>query len=236
MGLVVPLCAAQGEVSAENEKLLGQFAAVFEDVVAALTDVQTKAEADVVASRVAVDFILLQRLNREVLHIDTKVVRPAFAREFAERCTRAQSQVKEAAGRLAGVRCFGSKALEAALTLATLVSGQLSDEAAILAGRELVVNHLEVSSRLLREVKDFESAEKVAPMLKVALECGRVLNEFRLSYESRGQSLMKEPDFEERVRRFREDLARSMEQLQIEGFYDSVMLREVLQAESPLVE
>lgn len=218
------------ETAANNEKLLGQFAAAFEDAVVALSSVQSKSEADVVASRVAVDFILLQKLNREVLRINTNAVSPAFAREFAERCTKAQQQVKAAAERLSTVRCFGSKALESALTLASLVSGKLDDAVAIQACRELVLNNLELSNRLLKEVKDYDSAEKIAPMLKVSLSCGRMISEFRSGLESREGILPPEPDFEQRLQRFREESAKYLELLQIDGFYDCVALRDVLQA------
>lgn len=198
--------------------------------MAALSSVQSKVEADVVASRVAVDFILLQRLNREVLRINTNAVTPAFAREFTERCTKAQQQVQTAVERLSAVHCFESKALESALTLASLVSGKLEDSVALQACRELVLSNLELSNRLLKEVKDYESAEKVAPMLKVALSCGRVINEFRGGLESRHQVPPCEADFEQRLQRFREESAKCLELLQIEGFYDSVSLRHVLQA------
>lgn len=228
--LCSPVGAAGEEASAENEKILGQFASAFEDAVTALSSVQSKTEADVVASRVAVDFILLQRLNREVLRINTNAVSPSFAREFAERCTKAQQQVQSAVERLSSVRCFESKALESALTLASLVSGKLEDHVALQACRELVLSNFELSNRLLKEVRDYDSAEKVAPMLKVVLSCGRVINEFRGGLESREQVHPPEPDFEHRLQRFREESAQYLERLQLEGFYDNLALREVLQA------
>lgn len=230
--LCVQAWAAGEEASAENEKLLGQFASAFEDAVTALSSVQSKTEADVVASRVAVDFILLQRLNREVLRINPNAVSPSFAREFTERSTKAQQQVQAAAERLSSVRCFESKALEAALSFASLVSGQLEDHAALQACRELVLNNLELSNRLLKEIRDYDSAEKIAPMLKVVLSCGRIINEFRGGLESRGQALPPEHDFDRRLQRFREESAKNLERLQLEGFFDNRALREVLQADS----
>ncbi len=201
----------------------------FEDVAEALATVQDLQDADLIASRVAVDFLMLRPLHDEMKNLNKNAqVRPEFAQQFFARCADARKQALSAIAALNKTSCYASSALPAAISLAGLMADSLPADKAAIAAIELKINNMEKMADLLTAITDEASAAVVAPLVELAHARGRILDDFAAEYEDAPI-----PDdlalyFARRVEDYHVDLANQVARIQAEQFFGNVKLAELL--------
>ncbi len=216
------------------EQKLDNLALAFEDVAEALAMVQDLQDADLIASRVAVDFIMLRPLHAEIKALKhNPQVRPEMAQRFFSRCAAARKQALAIIAELNKTACHGSAALPAAISLAGLMDGSLSAEKAAVAAMELKINNMERMVDLLVEVNDAASAAAVAPMMEYANVLGNVLSDFADEYESTPLPEESALYFARRVEDYHVDLANVVSRIQSADFYGNEPLRALLSSPEP---
>lgn len=215
----------------EHERRLDDLAATFEDVAAALSAVEDMTDADLVASRVAVDFLLLRDINAalEAVSRGGEAVGPDFARSFETRCATARQAVQEAMERLRNSRCYESDALPAALSLASLMNDPPEGSQLREAGLELVANNLEMLLLLLDEVKDTDTADQVALLVMTSLAYDAELTRFAQEQEQHALEQEKADYLMRRIEGARLDFLELLTLLTEKNFFDSSLLKEALE-------
>lgn len=184
-----------------NELNLDRLISVYEDLAAALSGVEDSTDADLVASRVAADFLLLRGMGQVIS--GGEEVSTDTMRSFRLRNEHARSAVSNATARLRENNCYGSAALPAALSLSVLISGKTPSGAdAESAVQELVANNREMMSMLLDEAVDKESAAQVAGLINTSLRCEAALSAYaeevgtaHLDEEQRSHYARRQNDF-----------------------------------------
>lgn len=223
--LVAPAIMAE-PVSPEDEQKLDQLASAYEDLATALSGVGDMTDADLVAARVAVDFLLLRDLNAALAGVGKDEMRPDFSKSFMTRCSEAGRTAEAAMERLRRNSCFESDALPAALSLASLMKGPLKKSPALAtAAMELLVNNKEMVILMLDEAVDAESSVQVAALVQAALAYGEVLSSF---VEETGEDLLEveqKQDFGQRIENFNIDFAEHKARLSADGYYGCAELR-----------
>lgn len=229
-------CAAQEQapLSAEEQKLEA-LAAAFEDVAEALLTVQDVNDADLVASRVAVDFLMLRNLHAEMMAMQSHAdVRADYAKDFARRCAEARKSAVATIAALQQQDFHGSVSLPAATSLAALMKAPLPPRKAAIAAWELKLNNMEMIVLLLDEVSDHESAETVAALVEYALACGEILESFATECESYPLDEETAIYYGRRVEDYHVDFGRLAIALKECNYYDSERLRRVFVPTDPL--
>lgn len=223
---VAPVASAGAAASAEpvmqlscRERHLDQFASTYDDLAAALASVSDREEADFVASRVALDFILLHRLDRRLKDEQGEQIRDCMIARFVNRCDQSRQAVCVAMERLKLEDCFGSSALEAALELSHLQDGRLSLARARELGRRLHLNSAESELRLLRRVNDRDSAQTIAPLLHCVRSCGRSVDEYLTEYAGAAAESCAADEVAERLEAVQEEMGRVLQELRQRGYY-----------------
>lgn len=230
-----PCAAAQEpQTLSAAEQRLETLATAFEDVAEALLTVQDVNDADFIASRVAVDFLMLRPLHAEMLAMQNHAdVRPEYAKTFTARCAQARKSAIASITTLQQSDFHGSASLPAATSLAALMKGPLPPDKAAHAAWELKLNNMEMIVLLLDEVHDTASAETVAALVEYALACGEVLEQFATECESFPLDAESSVYYGRRVEDYHVDFGRLAAALQECNYYDSPKLRQVFAPDSP---
>lgn len=229
IALSTPL-VAQPELS-EAEQRMEKMALAFEDAAEALAGVNDVADADFVASRVAVDFLMLKDLHATILSMNKETdVRSEYAQTFLKRCTDSRAQALASIQALKKQDCFGSSALPAAISLAGLMKGPLPPHAAYETAMELKTNNMEMVILLLSAVKDTDSAATLAPMVEYAFALGKILEDFVLEHEQTPMDDDSAVYFARRIEDYHVDFANEAERLAAVHFFGNPLLRELLSA------
>lgn len=223
---LVASAAVAEQVSPEMERNLDKFALAYEDLAAALDGVEDMVDADLVASRVAADFLLLRELSPALNDVKANEVSPELARSFTTRCAEAGKTAKAAMERLQGRSCYESEALPAALSLAPLLDVPLQKSPALAtAAMELVVNNKEMIILMLDEAVDEQTAPQVAALVQAALVYGNALAAFS---DELGEELLEveqKRDFGKRVENFNIDFAEHKARLSEAAYFGCPELR-----------
>lgn len=218
--------------SSAAEAKLETLALAFEDVAEALATVQDVSDADLLASRVAVDFLLLRNLHAEMVEMKTNPdVREEYAKAFILRCTEARKTAISAIQSLRKQDYFGSAALPAAASLASLMKEPLQPQKAAHAAWELKVNNMEMIVRLLSEVNDKPSAEMAASLVEYAIACGKILEKFATEYESQPLDAESSVYYASRVEDYHVDFGNLLAALKACNYYDSERLKRLFMAD-----
>lgn len=210
--------ASETELSS-RERHLDQFASIYDDLAAALASVSDREEADFVASRVALDFILLHRLDRRLKVEQGEPIRDCMIARFVNRCDQSRRAACEAMERLRLEDCFGSTALEAALELSHLQDGRLPLARAGELGRRLHLNSAESTLRLLRRVNNRDSAQEIAPLLHCVRSCGRSVDEYLAAYAGAAAVACEADEVAERLEAVQGEMGRALLELRQQGYY-----------------
>lgn len=224
--------APAGEVALSADELnLDRLISVYEDVATALSSVDDSTDADLVASRVAADFLLLRGMGQALFTPGSGAeVNSDTLRSFHLRRERARTAVEAATARLRENSCYGSEALPAALSLSGLISGKApTGPAAETAAQELLSNNREMMSLLLDEATDSDSAEQVANLIGSALRCEAALSAY---VEEVGKGSLDSEQLEfyaQRRRDFHIDLRNHRERLEPQNYYGNAFLREFIE-------
>lgn len=234
-GLILPVASAESAEAAApvasakpaasemvlscRERYLDQFASTYDDLAAALASVSDREEADFVASRVALDFILLHRLDRRLKDEQGEQIRGCMIARFVNRCDQSRRAVCEAMERLRLEDCFGSAALEAALELSQLQDGRLPLARAGELGRRLHLNSAESTLRLLRRVNNSDSAQTIAPLLHCVRSCGRSVDEYLAEYAGAASVACEADEVAERLEAVQGEMGRALQELRQQGYY-----------------
>lgn len=223
----------QQELSAAEQKL-ETMAVSFEDVAEALLSVQDVNDADLVASRVAVNFLMLRNLHAEMLAMQNNAdVRPEYAKAFALRCAEARKSAIASIAALQQQDYHGSVSLPAATSLAALMKAPLPPDKAARVAWELKLNNMEMVVLLLDEVSDAESADTVASLVEYALACGEILESFAEEHASHPLDEETSMYYGRRVEDYHVDFGRLAESLKAHNYYDSAKLRQIFVADEP---
>lgn len=240
--LLMPVCAVPAadekapapaggiEISA-NELNLDRLISVYEDVATALSSVDDSTDADLVASRVAADFLLLRGMGQALFTSGSGAeVNSDTLRSFHLRREQARTAVETATARLRENSCYGSEALPAALSLSGLISGKTpTGPAAETAAQELLSNNREMMSLLLDEATDAGSAEQVANLIGAALRCEAALSAYAKEVGASSLDSDQLEFYAQRKRDFHIDLGNHRERLEPQGYYGNTFLREFIE-------
>ena len=222
---------ADGQVN-ERERRLDDLASTFEDVASALSAVEDMTDADLVASRVAVDFLLLRDINAALEQVGAGgELSPDFARSFSARCASARRAVNDAAERLREHHCYESEALSAALSLATLMNNPAGGTKLREAALELVANNLEMLVMLLDEVRDTDTADQVALLVMTSLTYDAELSRFAKEQEVHALDEEKGDYFTRRIEGVRLDFADLLTLLEEKNFWGSSLLEKAVRGQ-----
>lgn len=226
----VPTPAEGSEVSAD-ELNLDRLISVYEDVATALSSVDDSTDADLVASRVAADFLLLRGMGQALFASGGGAeVNSDTLRSFHLRREQARKAVETATARLRENSCYGSEALPAALSLSGLISGKApTGPAAETAAQELLSNNREMMSLLLDEATDAGSAEQVASLIGSALRCEAALSAYAKEVGAASLDSDQLEFYAQRKRDFHIDLRNHSERLEPQGYYGNTFLREFIE-------
>lgn len=188
--LLLPCCAlcaaAEPCAPAAAEQELDRFVSLLEDVAAALGSVRDTQEAELVAPRVAADFIAIKALHETVHGMDDSGVSADFIKSYATRGAQARSATEAAVKHLRENACFESRSLPLALSFAGLLTDKLSDAQAASAVTLLLADNREQMTNLLARVGNAESAEQVAELLQPMLTCDAALAAFAHAHAESG--------------------------------------------------
>ncbi len=226
--IAVPCFAQEQTALSGAEQKLETMALSFEDVAEALRSVQDVNDADLVASRVAVNFLMLRNLHEEMRAMQSNAdVRPEYAKSFALRCAEARKSAVSSIAALQELDYHGSVSLPSATSLAALMKAPLPPDKAARAAWELKLNNMEMIALLLDEVSDTESAETVASLVEYALACGEILEVFAEEYASYPLDEESSVYYGRRVEDYHVDFGRLAESLKAHNYYDSAKLRQI---------
>ena len=232
--IVFPCFAQEQQVLSGAEQKLEKMAVSFEDVAEALRAVQDVHDADLVASRVAVNFLMLRNLHQEMLAMQSNAdVRPEYAKEFTQRCAEARKSAVASIVALQQQEYYGSVALPAATSLAALMKDPLPPDKAARAAWELKLNNMEMIVLLLDEVRDPETAATVTSLVEYALACGEILEMFAEEYASHPLDEESSMYYGRRVEDYHVDFGRLVEFLKEHNYYDSAELRQIFVQDEP---
>ncbi len=187
-----------------------------EDLVEALEGVSDATSADLIAARIAVDYL--------VLH-DCAPTENALATELENRVQALSEAVQQA-------EFHGSPGLRAAMSLARMRPGHaepLPRSAAAAAGLALMVNSRDVIIMLLDSVNNLSSAEAVVPHLESVLAYAQVLQDFAGQF---AESELEAAEGEELYRQLedsRRDLQESVGTVLDEDCFGSAALKTLLE-------
>ncbi len=228
---MVASAAWAGQVSPEQEQKLDKLALAYEDLAHALDGVEDITDADLVAARVAADFLLMRELHAAWQGGDAPEMSPEFAKSFAMRCAEAGKTAKAAMERLREHSCYESDALMAALSLAPLMdSASLQKSPALAtAAMELVANNREMIILILDEAVDEATAPQVAALVQAAFVYGEALSAFA---DEVGDGLLEEEkkqDFGQRFENFNIDFSEHRARLSGKGYFGCEALRSVFE-------
>lgn len=240
--LLVPMTgtvAADGESFTRTEEValsadelnLDRLISVYEDVATALSSVDDSTDADLVASRIAADFLLLRGMGQTIFTSSNGAeVNSDTLRSFRLRRERASSAIETATARLREHSCYGSEALPAALSLSCLISGKApTGPAAETAVQELLSNNREMMSLLLDEAIDSDSAEQVANLIGSSLRCEAALSAYAKEVGAAGLDAEQIEFYAQRQRDFHIDLQNHRERLEPQNYYGNTFLREFIE-------
>lgn len=234
-GLVTCACMpVLAQQSSPHEETLDRFARVFEDLAAALVSIENKVEADMVASRVAVDFLGLAELNPIVMGLKDNKPSPSFSQSFALRSQEAGRTVGVAMERLRSHACYNSRALVAAMALGGLLDKKLTREQAAECAAELMVNNQECLVRLLQETRDADSADKVAFLIRANRDSGDILEKFAMQYRDVSMDRARQSERSARAEMAASAMMSTLDALQKKNYYDSVRLKELFDVSLPM--
>lgn len=226
--LLLPCCAlcaaAEPCAPAAAEQELDRFVSLLEDVAAALGSVRDMQEAELVAPRVAADFIAIKALHETVHGMDDSGVSADFIKSYATRGAQARAAAAAAVQHLRENACFESRSLPLALSFAGLLTDKLSEAQAEGAVTLLLADNREQMALLLARVGDAPSAEQVAALLEPMLTCDDALAAFAHAHAASGVS-------EEAARRLNEaelGFAAAVRALNSRDFCGNAALRELL--------
>lgn len=230
--LCVGLCARAERELTEAEQKLENMATAFEDVAEALATVQDVKDADFVASRVAVDFLMLRDLHAAMGAMKNNAdVSAEYAQSFVQRCTKARESAVACIAALQQCDYLGSAALPAATSLAALMKEPQPANVMAEAAMELKVNNMEMIVLLLDEVEDAESAETVANLVGYALAHGEILEAFAQEYEAHPMHPDSAVYFARRVEDSHVDFANMAAELRDCQYFNCEALRRVFVTE-----
>ena len=174
--------SAHAADSAEIERSADSLISAYEDLSNALAGVQDVTDADLVASRVAVDILLIRQLHASIQGAGEITAGEAFTKSLATRCALVSKTVDAAMERLKNCRCYESDALNAALYLIPLISPDVRPGPDMaLHAAELVANNREVIIMMLDEAENVASAPLVAELVASAMDYGVELEAFAAS-------------------------------------------------------
>lgn len=232
VSLAVPIVLT-GCATEVDEQKLDNLASAYEDLSSALAGVEDMTDADLVAARVAVDFLLLRDLDAALRASDGMGVDHASVRSFVVRCTEAARTTQSAMEHLRQNSCFESDALQAALSLAILMSDP-DQKSQILAtsAKELVANNKEMVILLLDEAVDEVTAPQVAVLVQAALVYGTSLASFAEEQGDELLSIEQKDEFSQRLENFAIDFAEQRSRLSVEEYFGSKALRSLFEQES----
>lgn len=222
------------QASPEQEQKLDKLALAYEDLAHALDGVEDITDADLVAARVAADFLLMRELHAALQRGKTTETSPEFAKSFATRCAEAGKTAKAAMERLREHSCYESDALMAALSLAPLMDAASLQKSPALAAAvmELVANNREMIILILDEAVDNTTASQVAALVQAAFIYGETLSAFA---DEVGDGLLEEEkkqDFGQRFENFNIDFSEHRARLTEKGYFGCDALRSVFEREA----
>lgn len=230
-----PAVEASDSQTNERERRLDDLASTFEDVALALSAVEDMTDADLVASRVAVDFLLLRDINAALEQVSAGgELSPDFARSFSARCASASRAVNDASARLREHHCYESDALSAALSLASLMNNPAGGAKFREAALELVANNLEMLVMLLDEVQDADTADQVALLVMTSLTYDAELSRFAKEQESHVLDEEKGDYLTKRIEGVRLDFADLLTLLAEKGFWGSSLLEKAVRGKGKM--
>lgn len=221
---VAAICAVAEpqEQSVQNQNV-EDIISFWEDMATALDDVRDVTDADLVATRVALDILLIREW-----YGDTEATSGADKAVKA----RAAAAAKTAATAVARVKAkhyYESDALKAAVQLLPLVDPAVKPGASFApAVAELRMNCRETIIELLEEVDDAESADIVAKLVDATMICCDWLDELADEIGDADMDEEQELFIERRMDSYEADLKELKTRLKKEHFYGSVELKTVL--------
>lgn len=222
--------AAHAAEGAEIERSADSLISTYEDLSNALAGVQDVTDADLVASRVAVDILLIRQLHATLQSAGASSASADFTKSFASRCAVVSDTVDAAMARLKACHCYESDALNAALYLLPLISPEVRpgpDMAPYVA--ELVANNQEVIIMLLDEAVDASSAPLVAGLVASAMDYGEELAELASSVGTESLSAEHIFFFGQRKKNFELDFAEHKRRLTECKFFDCKELSDLFE-------
>lgn len=225
--VAAPVYAAE---IADAERSVDSLISTYEDLSNALAGVQDVTDADLVASRVAVDILLIRELNVSIQQAGELETSPKFAKSFATRSAEVSKTVEAAMARLKDCKCYESDALSAALYLIPLVSPDVRPGPDMAEyATELVVNNCEVIIMLLDEATDAESAAIVADLVASAMGYGEELEDFA---DELGDAAIPEERkffFGQRMQNYKLDFEAHRERLKEQKFFNCKALSDLFE-------
>lgn len=233
----VPPATRQEEAPTADELNLDSIITVYEDVATALSSVDDSTDANLVASRVATDFLLLRGMGQNLADYSGVKVNSETMRSFQLRREQARSAVESARTRLRENSFYGSEALQAALSLSGLISGKSpAGPAAETAVQELLANNREMMSLLLDEAKDAATAEQVTNLIEAALRCETALSAYAKEVGNAHLDDEQRDFYSQRRKDFYIDLQNHRERLAPLDYFRNSFLREFIEGLLPVDE
>lgn len=230
-GLCLPMSraemkAAELPVSAENApQILDQLVSLLEDVSTALDSVTDADSADMVAPRVAADFIAMSKLHDPAHHVEKTVSVPdEIAKSFVVRSRQARQLLDDSVKRLKENQAYGSRSLPVALSLSSLMTRPLTESLAAEASAIVLTDSRNQLSVVLLRVHDEASAAEIAPMVQAMLTTDDVLSAFAAEHADGGVS----ENTAVRLNRAEEDFARCIRSLRARNYHNNRLLRQLL--------
>ena len=187
-----------------------------EDLTEALEGVEDPTSADLVAARVAVDYLVLHR---------------CAAAQGAQSAA-LEERVKAAAEAVQQAECYGSPGLRAALELSRMRLGEATplprSEAAVCA-LELLLNSRDVLILLLDSVNNAASAKAVVPHLESALAYAQVLQDFAGQFSESEPDAARAESLYRQLEDSRRDLQQAIGTVMEQDCYGSAALQALLE-------
>lgn len=201
---------------------------VWEDLSLALREVRSTEDANLAASRIAVDFLGLAEMGAAAQGASASAGELDELFGFDRRCKEAAAQISASLQRLRESEHFHSRPLVAALSLAALLRDQLPDARGVECAEELLTNNHEIIVKMLQQVHDVNSADAIAKLVKVARSHGDALEQFSKRYRGVSPSSLWQQERAARAEKASAAMVRLMEELQKNGYYGSSLLRSMM--------
>lgn len=220
-----PQTAAPAPAVSAEQQTLDSLVSLLEDVAAALDSVSDTESADLVAPRVAVDFIAMSKLHAAAHAASENIPADAdFAKSFMTRSTQARRLLDDAVCRLKEHNAYGSRVLPSALSFSSLLTDSLPESRAAESAAVLLAHHRAQMTMLLARVQDAATAAEVAELLQAMLTTDDVLAAFAAQHADGGVT----ENTAITLNKAEKDLEGAVSTLRARDFYGNTKLRTLL--------